>query len=68
MEIPDTKRFIPKGFELGTTFSQPKRSIGETLNKTMLQETWTQLFAMLISCELFFLFNLFKNKGQNEKI
>ena len=20
MEIPDTKRFIPKGFELGTTF------------------------------------------------
>ena len=21
MEIPETKRFIPKGFELGTTFS-----------------------------------------------
>ena len=27
MEIPETKRFIPKGFELGTTFSQPNRSV-----------------------------------------
>ena len=27
MEIPETKRFIPEGFELGTTFSQPNRSI-----------------------------------------
>ena len=27
MEIPKTKRFIPKGFELGTTLSQPNRSI-----------------------------------------
>ena len=27
MEIPETKRFIPKGFELGTTLSQPNRSI-----------------------------------------
>ena len=28
MEIPKTKRFIPKGFELGTTVSQPNRSTG----------------------------------------
>ena len=27
MEIPETKRFIPKGFELGTTLSQPIWSI-----------------------------------------
>ena len=27
MEIPETKSFIPKGFELGTTLSQPNRSI-----------------------------------------
>ena len=27
MEIPETKRFIPKGFELGTTLSKPNRSI-----------------------------------------
>ena len=27
MEIPESKRFIPKGFELGTTLSQPNRSI-----------------------------------------
>ena len=27
MEIPETKRFIPKGFELGTTLSQPNSSI-----------------------------------------
>ena len=27
MEIPKTKRFIPKEFELGTTLSQPNRSI-----------------------------------------
>ena len=25
--MPETKRFIPKGFELGTTLSQPNRSI-----------------------------------------
>ena len=27
IEIPETKRFIPKGFELGTTLSFPNRSI-----------------------------------------
>ena len=27
MEIPETKCFIPKGFELDTTLSQPNRSI-----------------------------------------
>ena len=27
MEIPETKRFIPKGFELGTTFTWRNRSI-----------------------------------------
>ena len=27
MEIPETKRFIPKGFELGTTLSQRNWSI-----------------------------------------
>ena len=27
MEIPKTKSFIPRGFELGTTFSEPNRSI-----------------------------------------
>ena len=27
MEIPGTKRFIPEGFELGTTLSKPIRSI-----------------------------------------
>ena len=27
MEIPETKRFIPKGFELGTTVSWPNWSI-----------------------------------------
>ena len=26
MEIPETKRFIPKGFELGTILSQPNWS------------------------------------------
>ena len=30
MKIPETKRFIPKGFELGTTLSQPNRSITST--------------------------------------
>ena len=30
MEIPETKRFIPKGFELGTILSQPNRSITST--------------------------------------
>ena len=27
MEIPETKRVIPKGFELGTTLSWPNSSI-----------------------------------------
>ena len=27
MEIPETKSFIPKGFELGTTLSYPNWSI-----------------------------------------
>jgi len=27
LEISETNRFIPKGFELGTTLSQPNRSI-----------------------------------------
>ena len=27
MGIPETKRFIPKGFELGATLSWPNRSI-----------------------------------------
>ena len=27
LEIPDVKRFIPKGFELGTTLSWANRSI-----------------------------------------
>ena len=30
MEIPGTKRFIPKGFELGTTLSKPNGSILRT--------------------------------------
>ena len=30
MEISETKRFIPKGFELGTTLSQPNMSITST--------------------------------------
>ena len=67
MEIPETKRFIPKGFELGTTFSQPNRSIGEKLNSTMLQETWTQLFDMLISCELFFCLTYLKIRVKMRK-
>ena len=29
MEIPETKRFIPKGFELGTTLSYPIGSIAD---------------------------------------
>ena len=29
MEILGTKRFIPKGFELGSTLSQPSRSIAD---------------------------------------
>ena len=28
MEIPETKRFIPEGFELGTTLTWPNRPIG----------------------------------------
>ena len=35
MKIPETKRFIPKGFELGTTLSQPNRSV--TLQKCRCQ-------------------------------
>ena len=31
MEIPETKRFIPKGFELCTTLSQPIGSIIDML-------------------------------------
>ena len=31
MEIPETKRFIPKGFELGTTLSYPIRSIVQVM-------------------------------------
>ena len=27
IEIPETKRFIPKGFELGITLSKPNRSV-----------------------------------------
>ena len=30
MEIPKSKRFIPKGFELGATLSQPNMSITST--------------------------------------
>ena len=31
MEIPETKRFISKGFELGTTLSQRNRSINQSI-------------------------------------
>ena len=30
MQIQETKRFIPKGFELGTTLSSPNRPIPES--------------------------------------
>ena len=36
VEIPETKRFIPKGCELGTTSSYPHRSI-----------TWTIIFGII---------------------
>ena len=36
MKIPETKRFIPKGFELGTTLSQPNRSIAN--NASLIAE------------------------------
>ena len=32
MEIPGTKRFIPKGFELGTTSSKPNGSIANRIH------------------------------------
>ena len=32
MEILGTKRFIPKGFELGTTLSWPNRSMNSLLH------------------------------------
>ena len=31
MEIPETKRFIPKGFELGITLSKPIGSMGASM-------------------------------------
>ena len=36
MEIPGTKRFIPKGFELGPTLSKPNGSIGKFLFTIMI--------------------------------
>ena len=39
MEIPETKRFISKGFELGTTLSQRNRSINQsTIYFNMLRQ------------------------------
>ena len=39
-EIPKTKRFIPKGFELGTTLSQPNRSIGRRKTQNKASHIW----------------------------
>ena len=40
MEIPKTKRFRPKGFELGTTVSQPNRSIGRRKTQNKTSDIW----------------------------
>ena len=40
MEIPETKRFIPKGFELGTTLSKPNRSIQKSKMLKWVQNNW----------------------------
>ena len=40
MEVPKTKRFIPKGFELGTTVSQPNRSIGRRKTQNKTSDIW----------------------------
>ena len=47
MKIPETKRFIPKAYELGTTLSQPNRSIKQItpkanhINKTKESQTFS---------------------------
>ena len=38
MEIPETKRFIPKGFELGTTLSKPIGSIVSKFKSCLIDE------------------------------
>ena len=47
MEIPETKRFIPKGFELGTTLSQPNRSVRE------ITVVWPHFFCESLCIVLF---------------
>ena len=43
MEIPETIRFIPKGFELGTTLSLPNRSIREAMTDGRQTKTFCRL-------------------------
>ena len=40
MEIPETKRVILKGFELGTTLSLPNRSIGKRKTQNRTPHIW----------------------------
>ena len=54
MEIPETRRFIPKGFELGTTLKVKCTKklkyfvlslyLHQTLKRTILSEIWVKIF------------------------
>ena len=55
MEIPETKGFIPKGFELGTKLSEPNRSIirfWETTHLPLPQANINFYFSLRAKCWL----------------
>ena len=60
MEIPETKRFITKGFELGTTLSQQI-----ALWPYLLHTFWEYCFNPY-TVQLFFLFQKTNNKAKSE--
>ena len=58
MEILGTIRFIPKGFELGTTLSEPNRSI---IYYLFLKKSWFSKVSIFIDS---FSFSLSSQGGQ----
>ena len=50
MEIPGTKRFIPKGFEMGATLSYPIRAIEQTFPRKIAYGTcWSRVQTFIAS-------------------
>ena len=67
MEIPETKCLIPKGFQLGTTLSQPNRSIEFILHPWPIQNKGRTGLSLHYAVVRFCLITVDTNPNPNPK-